>query len=236
MNLFCDVDWICINLHEVEVLWNLKFHAFSQILMIFAKSWIFAFFHMGEVKNWPPKNQPQDVGLEHFYNQVFRNDAEKLINALRIEFSWILMNFITENNWKLVLITEKRNRRFAQFCKYSRLQNFILSKKNTSSASGAVILGSILVCLFVLLLFERVLWVGILINPSFGKRGLRCATGCEKASFFAESCNSWGDTINRNSSCGRRFLQNLANRRFRKAMIKTSFQLFLLIKWWKTLR
>ena len=137
---------------------------------------------------------------------------------------------------KLVLITEKRNRRFAQFCKYSRLQNFILSKKNTSSASGAFILGSILVyCLF-LLLFERVLWLVILINPSFGKRGLRCATGCEKAFFFAESCNSWGDTINRNSSCGRRFLQNLANRRFRKAMIKTSFQLFLLIKWWKTLR
>ena len=68
MNLFCDVDWICIDLHEFEVLWNLKFHAFSQILMIFAKSWIFAFFHMGEVKNWPPKNQPQDVGLEHFYN------------------------------------------------------------------------------------------------------------------------------------------------------------------------
>ena len=156
------------------------------------------------------------------------------------EWIWVKLRYLAanlkRNNWKLVLITEKRNRRFAQFCKYSRLQNFILSKKNTSSASGAFILGSILVyCLF-LLLFERVLWLVILINPSFGKRGLRCATGCEKAFFFAESCNSWGDTINRNSSCGRRFLQNLANRRFRKAMIKTGFQLFLLIKWWKTLR
>ena len=79
MNLFCDVDWICINLHEVEVLWNLKFHAFSQILMIFAKSWIFAFFHMGEVKNWPPKNQPQDVGLEHFYNFVFVEKWRKMV-------------------------------------------------------------------------------------------------------------------------------------------------------------
>ena len=104
------------------------------------------------------------------------------------EWIWVKLRYLAanlkRNNWKLVLITEKRNRRFAQFCKYSRLQNFILSKKNTSSASGAFILGSILVyCLF-LLLFERVLWLVILINPSFGKRGLRCATGCEKTVFF----------------------------------------------------
>ena len=83
MNLFCDVDWICIDLHEFKVLWNLKFHAFSEILMIFAKSWIFAFFHMGEVKNWPPKNQPQDVGLEHFYNFLWALGARECARSAR---------------------------------------------------------------------------------------------------------------------------------------------------------
>ena len=87
--------------------------------------------------------------------------------------------------------------------------------------------GSSCVLVLVLVLFKRVVLLIILIIPSFGKRGLRCATGRWKACLFAESCNSWGCTVNRRSSCGRRFLQNLRIRRFRKVMIKTSFHVFL---------
>ena len=61
-------------------------------------------------------------------------------------------------------------------------------------------------------------------------RAPRNFVGGRKSCFFIEFWVDLFRSVNSKISCGQRFLQNLAIRRLRKVMIKTSFQLFLLIK------
>ena len=144
------------------------------------------------------------------------------------------MVFINKNNWKLVLIISLRNEWILQFCKVFGIQVDEMLRKVRSKQGGTLSGG-----------LEHEIWTFFIsrirkINRYNGfwfvlerceaRAIFRAGKDCWKQYFLIEFYSFSVSIMAMRCSCGRRFLQNLANRRFRKVMIKTSFQLFLLIK------
>ena len=134
---------------------------------------------------------------------------------------------------KFSTIISQRNRRLAQFCKKLGLQNFILSRKSRSKTSGTPSGG-----------VEHEIWTFFILRIRKTNRynsfwfilarggahaSLRAGKNRWKSRFLIQFSKFSVCIVNIWSSWNVRFLQNLRIRRFRKVMIKTSFQLFLLI-------